>query len=225
MAGEPESLDEDEGLERRRRRHWYDRLIMLSDGVFAIAITLMAFSLHGPPTSSGEDDLWATLAPQLMGYSMSFIVVAVYWLAHRRFIAMITRVDAPITVLNLIVLALVALLPPATQLLQTHGPTTPVMVIYSALVVAIGLAIAVLWAYAALVANLVFSEVSLAVRWFLLALMVVTPPLFLAFTALIPDRLYWLVPLALVGLFLVGWPMRLWVLARLERRKANAQTP
>lgn len=225
MVGEPESLDEDEGLERRRRRHWYDRLIMLSDGVFAIAITLMAFNLRGPPISTGDADLWAMLAPQLMGYSMSFIVVAVYWLAHRRFIAMITRVDAPITVLNLIVLALVALLPAATQLLQERGPTTPVMVIYWALVVAIGLAIAALWAYAAFVANLVFREVSLAVRWFLLALIVVTPPLFLALTALIPDRLSWLVPLGLVGLFLVGWPMRLWVLARLERRNANVKMP
>ena len=55
--------------------------------------------------------------------------------------------------------------------------------------------------------------------------MVVTPPLFLTLTTLIPDRLFWLVPPGLVGLFLVGWPMRLWVLARLERKHPNAKMP
>ncbi|MEO8813045.1 MAG: hypothetical protein ABI376_09065 [Caulobacteraceae bacterium] len=54
MAGEPESLDIDEALERRRRRHWFDRLIMLCEGVFAIAITLMAFDLRGPAAWDGR---------------------------------------------------------------------------------------------------------------------------------------------------------------------------
>ncbi len=53
MAGEPETLDTDEPLERRRHRHWFDRLIMLSDGVFSIAITLVAFDLH---SGSSRDD-------------------------------------------------------------------------------------------------------------------------------------------------------------------------
>ena len=39
---EPESLDTDEPLQKRIERHWFDRLIMLSDGVFAIAMTLLA---------------------------------------------------------------------------------------------------------------------------------------------------------------------------------------
>ena len=215
MVGEPESLDTDESLERRRHRHWFDRLIMLSDGVFAIAITLLAFDLHGPTRWRGLADIWAALGPQLDAYALSFVVIAVYWLAHRRFFAMIVTVDAPVTVLNLVTLGLVALVPAATT--QTHGggPQEAAMLVYSGLVVAIGLSVAAVWGYAALVADLVTPEVSRRVRWFLLALMVLTPPLFLLLVGGLHNPPGGLIPLALVALFLIGWRMRMWTLARL----------
>jgi uncharacterized membrane protein len=216
MVGEPESLDTDESLERRRHRHWFDRLIMLSDGVFAIAITLLAFDLHGPARWRDLADIWATLGPQLDAYALSFVVIAVYWLAHRRFFAMIVTVDAPVTVLNLVTLALVALVPAATTLVHGGGPQQASMLVYSGLVVAIGLSVAAVWGYAALVANLVTPEVSPRVRWFLLALMVVTPPLFLVLVGGLHNPPNGLVPLALVALFLIGWRMRIWALARLH---------
>jgi len=116
MAGEPESLDTDETLERRRHRHWLDRLIMLSDGVFAIAATLLSLDVRGPAQWSTLGELWAGLGPQLGAYVLSFLVIAVYWLAHRRFMSMVTTVDAPLTVLTLIMLGLVALLPSLTRI-------------------------------------------------------------------------------------------------------------
>ena len=216
MVGEPESLDTDESLERRRHRHWFDRLIMLSDGVFSIAITLLAFDLRGPAHWRGLADIWAAISPQLDAYALSFVVIAVYWLAHRRFFAMIVTVDAPVTVLNLVTLALVALVPAATTQVHGGGPQQAAMLVYSALVAAIGLSVAAVWGYAALVAKLVPPEVSPRVRWFLLALMVVTPPLFLVLVGSLRNPPNGLVPLALVALFLIGWRMRLWVLARLR---------
>ena len=215
MAGEPESLDTDESLERRRHRHWFDRLIMLSDGVFAIAITLLAFDLHGPKTWTSVRDLWITLSPQLDAYALSFVVISVYWLAHRRFFAMIVTVDAPLTVFNLVTLALIALVPATTAFVHGTGPLQPAMIVYSGLVVAIGLSVAATWGYAALIANLVAPEVSRAVRWFLLALIVVTPPLFLLLVAGVPGPAAGVIPLLLTLLFLVGWRMRMWVLRRL----------
>ena len=224
MVGEPESLDTDESLERRRHRHWFDRLIMLSDGVFAIAITLLAFDLHGPAHWRDLADIWAALSPQLDAYALSFVVIAVYWLAHRRFFAMIVTVDAPLTVLNLVTLALVALVPAATAQVHGGGPQQAAMLVYSALVVAIGLSVAAVWGYAALVANLVPKEVTRPARWFLLALMVVTPPLFLVLVGSLHNPPSGLVPLALVALFLIGWPMRMWVLGRLDERRPPAET-
>ena len=158
---------------------------MLSDGVFAIAITLLAFNLHGPANWKTVGDIWRSLGPQLDAYSLSFVVISVYWLAHRRFFAMIVTVDAPVTVLNLVMLALVALVPAATEFVHGAGPLQPAMLIYSALVVAIGASVALIWGYAALVADLVDRTVSTPARWFLLVLMLTTPPLFLALVSVL----------------------------------------
>jgi uncharacterized membrane protein len=226
MAGEPESLDTDESLERRRHRHWFDRLIMLSDGVFAIAITLLAFDLHAPKTWGGVVELWSSLSPQLDAYALSFVVISVYWLAHRRFFAMIVTVDAPVTVLNLLTLALIALVPATTAFVHGTGPLQPAMLIYSGLVVAIGLSVAATWGYAALIANLVAPEVAPAARWFLLTLMVVTPPLFLLLVAGLRNPPSGAIPLLLTLLFLVGWRLRMWVLRRLPGgRRTRAESP
>ena len=54
MVGEFESLDTDEGLKARIARHGFDRLIMLCDGVFAIAITLLALEIKPPSAWNGE---------------------------------------------------------------------------------------------------------------------------------------------------------------------------
>jgi uncharacterized membrane protein len=217
MAGEPESLDTDESLERRRHRHWFDRLIMLSDGVFAIAMTLLALSIRWPENADARlADLWAALVPQLDAYVLSFVVISVYWLAHRRFLAMITTVDAPMTVINLATLGLVGLLPAATQLTHLRGASGPHMVIYGGLVVAIGVSLAALWGYAALIADLVTPEVPRRQRWFYFALILFTPPLFLVLTSRLGDVGPGPVPFALIGLFLIGWRMRLWALRRLS---------
>jgi len=216
MAGEWESLDADEAMERRRHRHWYDRLMMLADGVFAIAITFLAVDIAAPASWSGRFDvLWSQLAPQLNGYAMSFLVISIYWLAHRRFMAMILTVDAPVTVLTLILLGLVVLLPPATRMINGDHVYPASRLVYAAVVVAIGGVLAALWGYAALIAKVVSDEVSRPVRWFLLMLIVVTPSFFLLLTMTLPDPPLGAIPFVLVALFLIGWRMRLWVLRRL----------
>jgi uncharacterized membrane protein len=216
MAGEPESLDTDEPLVRRVRRHWFDRVIMLSDGVFAISITLLALELRGPTTWTTAADIWRTLAPQLDAYALSFMVIGVYWLAHRRFFAMILEADPPITVLNLIFLALVGLVPAVTHLVHAGGPTQAAMEVYSAFVVAIGVALAALWGYAAFIADKVAPEVGRPARILVFLLILLTPPFFLLLVSGLRNPPPGVVPLALAALFLVGWPMRLWVLRRLD---------
>jgi len=173
------SLDADEGLARRRHRHWYDRLMMLSDASSPSAITFLAADITNPIGWRGDwAGLWAQMAPQLDAYSMSFLVISIYWLAHRRFMAMILTVDAPLTVLTLVVLGLVALLPSATRLISRYGAFPAGKIGYAAVVMSIGVALALLWGYAALVARLVSAEVNRRLRWFLLVLILLTPPFF-----------------------------------------------
>ncbi|MBA3810584.1 MAG: DUF1211 domain-containing protein [Caulobacteraceae bacterium] len=216
MAGQLESLDSDEGLERRRHRHWYDRLMMLADGVFAIAITLLAADIVSPGAPTPRlASLWAALAPQLDAYALSFVVISVYWLAHRRLMAMVLTVDAPVTVLTLAMLGLVALLPAFTRLIHVQMGNHASMIIYAGLVVAIGTALSAMWAHAALVVNLVSAEVGAAQRWLFFLLILLTPPLFLLLTILLPRPSPGVVPASLGALFLIGWRLRLWVSRRM----------
>jgi uncharacterized membrane protein len=223
MAGLLESLDAEETLERRRHRHWYDRLMMLADGVFAIAITFLAVDVGGPPAGWHGDlaVLWAALAPQLDTYAISFVVISVYWLAHRRFMAMILLVDAPLTVLTLLMLGLVALLPPATRLIQGYGPYPAARLVYAGLVIAISLAMAAMWAYAGLAAKAVSPKVGKGLHGLLTVLMVMAPTLVLAMTLALPGQPPpGLIPLALLVLFVIGWRLRLWTLKRLKAHPA-----
>ena len=213
-----QTLPEAGEQEVQQQKHWHDRLMLLCDGVFAIAITLLAIDIRAPAGWGGD---WAGLGlgRQLDAYAMSFLVISIYWLAHRRFMAMIRIVDAPITVLTLIMLGLVALLPAATRLISSYSVHPLSQLVYGALVMAIGLAVGLLWGYAALIAKLVSRAVSVRQRWYMLALIVLTPPFFLGLTFAIPRPAPGEVPLFLAALFLIGWRMRLWVLRRLEKAR------
>jgi uncharacterized membrane protein len=209
MTGDLEALEAEEGLERRRHRHWHDRLMMLCDGVFAIAITLLATEIRAPQGWTGDwAGIWGSLAGQLDAYAMSFLVISVYWLAHRRFMAMILKVDAPLTVLTLMMLGLVALLPAATRLISGHSAFPLARLLYAGLVVTIGFAMAALWGYASLIAKVAAPEISLRLRWFILLLMALTPPFFLLLTLGVPNARPGEIPVGLSLMFLIGWWLR-----------------
>ena len=129
------------------------RLVLFSDAVFAIAITLLAIEIHPPEHWNGAVELLALMAPKLTAYTVSFAVVGIYWVSHRRIFSKLAHANGVLDVLNFAVLGLIALLPLATELLweQVGGQAYPV---YVSLVAVIGLALAALWGYAAFVGKL-----------------------------------------------------------------------
>src|ERR1700748_3309031 len=76
----------DEPVEDRHvaQRH-LDRMVMLSDGIFAIAITLSAIELK--PESVPGKTLWQIWATPLFVYFISFFIIGQLWLMHRRIVA------------------------------------------------------------------------------------------------------------------------------------------
>ncbi len=215
MSDAPDPADIHAAHHEHRGRHWHERLLMLCDGVFAISITLLAAEIvvpAGDVVSFGR--LWARLAPQLDAYALTVVVISVYWLAHRRFTALIRHADAPVTVLTLMMLGLVALLPAATRLVDGHGGPSPAMLTYGALVVAIGASLAATWGYAALIADLVPAHIRRWQRWYYFALMLLTPPFFLLLTQAAPNAGPGVIPALLLTLFLIGWRLRVWLLGR-----------
>ena len=148
---------------------WLHRLIGLSDGVFAIAITLIAIEIHPPEhwdhTLAG---VWRDTWRSLVGYGISFAVVAGYWVVHRRMFARFVRADGVLTTLNFLVLALIALAPFVCEFITDYGPKPEVMSIYGLMVAAIGTTNAALWGYAAFIGGLVDPALDRRSRLFVL---------------------------------------------------------
>jgi len=88
-----------------------DRIVMLSDGVFAIAITLLVLDISLPNgvNSSDVSAIVRSLLPHFIGYTISFIVIASYWLGHRRIMKVMTHVDRNFLWLNFLFLFFISL--------------------------------------------------------------------------------------------------------------------
>jgi uncharacterized membrane protein len=184
MAGELETLDQDEPLARRIARHDYDRLIMLSDGVFAIALTLLALELRPPQLWDGTiHGLLAERWRSLAAFGCGFGVIAGFWTAHRRLFAQLRGVDLTLTALALLLLALVSVTPFVASLMTEHGPARG-MPFYLLLVSGISITQGSIHGYAAFRAGLLDPSITLSQR------RLRTAQLFL--------------PLALAGVFVVG---------------------
>lgn len=96
------------------------RLEAFSDGVFAIAVTLLVLELKVPEAGA---DLWAELLrewPAFLGYVVSFAFIGGCWIAHSTLTRFISQADGVLLGLNLVLLLAVSLLPFSTSLMATH---------------------------------------------------------------------------------------------------------
>lgn len=184
--GEMEGLDTREPLPQRLERHAFDRLIMLSDGVFAIAITLAAIEIR--PRGEWHDlaSLWGAVQVSVFAYMLSFSVIAAYWAAHRDTFARLERVDAPFTILTLGLLAGVAVLPATTRLVYEGGSPAAIQ-LYCFSLAAVGLTQAAMWAYASLRPGLMKAAVPRGYRAGRVLVALFVPGFFLLISTLKPD--------------------------------------
>jgi uncharacterized membrane protein len=98
------------------------RLEAFSDGVLAIAITLLVIEIHPPEIGAGETlahALWAQW-PSYLAYLVSFLTIGVIWLNHHRVFTQVARVDGPLLVLNLNLLLWTGLIPFPTAVVAEH---------------------------------------------------------------------------------------------------------
>jgi uncharacterized membrane protein len=96
------------------------RLEAFSDGVFAIAITLLVIELHVP---TGHEGLVRGLEhewPRYLGYFVSFAFIGGVWIAHSNMTRFLKAVDPELMRLNLILLLFVSFLPFTTAVAATH---------------------------------------------------------------------------------------------------------
>jgi uncharacterized membrane protein len=122
------------------------RLLALADGVFAIAMTLLALDLRLPDIGAHVTDgqLRHALGDQWRAYLsfvISFYVVGSYWAAHRRSMRRVAGWDASLVGPTLLVLLLVAALPFPASVLATYGDRPSALALYCVFNVALILAL------------------------------------------------------------------------------------
>ncbi|MGO1506978.1 MAG: TMEM175 family protein [Microbacteriaceae bacterium] len=96
----------------------FSRGVSLFDSVYGFAMTLLIANIDPPPTDAWEslDALIASgVGTQLLGFALSFVVIAVVWRANVRLMRRLSGMDGPVTALNLLATALVILIAFTTQ--------------------------------------------------------------------------------------------------------------
>jgi uncharacterized membrane protein len=124
-----------------------------SDGVFAIAITLLVLEIQAP---KGSTDLWHDLGrlwPSYTAFAVSFFTIGVIWVNHHSQFERFVRADRTLLFLNLLLLFWVAFIPFPTSVVAEQfrqGRHEDVaLAVYSATFLAMGLSFFAMWTYAA----------------------------------------------------------------------------
>ena len=124
------------------------RLDELSDGIFAIAMTVLVFNIRVPnliPGTLSNTSLFhalSSIVPSLLSYLLSFALLFTYWRAHHFFSSVYAKnVDLRLTNINAIFLLFVALVPFSTSLLSSYSQSQVAIAVYALNIILIGLAL------------------------------------------------------------------------------------
>jgi uncharacterized membrane protein len=167
--------------DHRPRRGWYQRgeeefsrVLAFSDGVYAIAMTLLVVGIGLPALTDEADkgellrDL-GDLFPEAFSFFLSFAVIGRYWLAHHQFFALLNAVDTGFIRLHLLYLGFVAFLPFPTDVLGNYFENAIATALYALAVAIVSGLEVLLFRYACRNELLIRQLPDDVYRWVLLA--------------------------------------------------------
>lgn len=129
------------------------RVVGLTDGVFAIALTLIVLEIRVPAHEAihSEGDLLAAiaaLAPRFLTYALSFLTLTIFWFGQQAQHGLIAKSDRRLATLNLCFLAFIALLPFSTDLLADFLEYRTAVLVYWLNLLMLGVTLLASWRYA-----------------------------------------------------------------------------
>jgi uncharacterized membrane protein len=142
------------------------RLEAFSDGVFAIAITLLVLEIGVPHVGAHESlpDALRHLWPSYFGYAVSFLTIGVMWVNHHAMFKDIDRQDHTLLILNLLLLMCISFLPFPTALVAAYMRDSDhqfaAAVTWGVTLIFIAIAFDALWLYASTGRRLIDPHVS-----------------------------------------------------------------
>ncbi|SDA97184.1 TMEM175 family protein [Mesorhizobium qingshengii] len=129
------------------------RVVGITDGVFAIALTLIVLEIRVPAHEAihSERDLLAAiaaLAPRFLTYALSFLTLTIFWFGQQAQHGLIAKSDRRLATLNLCFLAFIALLPFSTDLLADFLEFRTAVLVYWLNLLMLGVTLFASWRYA-----------------------------------------------------------------------------
>ncbi len=120
-----------------------NRIEALADGIFAVAMTLLVLDIKSPQNFTLETTgelvgYLLTLEHSFAMYAISFLVLAIFWIAHHVLFHFVRHVDRRLLWLNVTFLLLVTFVPFSTDLLGDHGHLPLPVVVYGVNLIALG---------------------------------------------------------------------------------------
>lgn len=197
-----------------RKEFQLERLILFSDAVFAIAITLLVIEIKIPELPHDtvtDNDLLRALAhliPKFIGFLISFLLIGQYWIVHHRMFGYVTSFTGRLVWLNILFLLAVALMPFSTGFYSEYVLTktmTPV-IFYTSNIAFLGIINFCMWRYISDPARGITENLAPAMANFFSARALAVPVLFIIFSFIYlyaPKVAFWLPPLIPVILNIV----------------------
>ncbi|MDV6331144.1 TMEM175 family protein [Asticcacaulis sp. 201] len=153
-----------------------ERLLFFSDGVFAIAITLLVIEMRPPEHWDGT---WNGLLMHILGklifYIISFFSLGLFWMAHRFIFRYTQKFDEVTAFLNLIFLCLIGLMPFVNAMASEHGMPSVVLQMYLGEMAAVSLTTGLMWFYIAFIARLANPRLTTGFKWYATARLTLMP--------------------------------------------------
>lgn len=155
-----------------------ERLIFFSDGVFAIAITLLTIELRPPAGWDGSlQGLVNGLQHKVLYYAISFVAIGAFWMAHRLVFRYVQKFSETSSWLNILFLLLIGLVPLTNAILMEAAANSLAAVeVYIGLIVLLSLVLGLQWIFVSLLANLVDPRVTAPFKWVTLLRLAIIPP-------------------------------------------------
>jgi uncharacterized membrane protein len=196
-----------------------ERLAALSDGLFAVAMTLLVLDLKVPAAEAIHSDgallgALADLAPRLLIYLMSFMILGIFWVGQQTQLNQLTQSDRHLTWIHLALLFAISLLPFSTSLMAEFITLRTALLVYWLNILAFGVILFAAWYYACH-AGLLRPEVTKEMQRLLVRRIVSSQLLYAVGAALCVFSTYWSIGFILVVQLNYVLAPRIWLLRRL----------
>jgi uncharacterized membrane protein len=199
-----------------------ERMILFSDAVFAIAITLLAIELKVPAilhdiTDHKLAESLLEMTPKFIGFLISFLIIGQYWTIHHRLFGFVVNFNLRLLWLNLFFLLAIILMPFTSAFYSeyiTYFIKTPV-ILYISNISFLGLMNFFMWRYVSNPKHGLSEGLAKPVANYFSMRAIIVPIIFILMALV-----YFIFPHIAIWMPLII-PVSLWVLTRMYRKKIN----